>query len=94
VRQVVVIAGPPCWGKAPHAHALAELYGGLVLDREEIARAPASTRRWMHSKAISRAAELAMRAELVRITGMAEVRAEVIRSAPLPAQRAQLQVER
>lgn len=93
MRQVVVIAGPPCSGKTTRAHALADQHGGLVLDRDEIARTLGSTRRWMHSKAISRAAELAMRAELVRIAGMAEVRAYVVRSAPLAAQRAQLQAQ-
>ncbi|MFJ8913418.1 AAA family ATPase [Amycolatopsis sp. NPDC102389] len=90
MRQVVVIAGPICAGKTTLAHKLADENGGRVLDRDEIARAMGSPRKWLHSKTYSRQAEHVMRLELDQIAKAREGIVYVVRSLPVAAQRAAL----
>lgn len=89
MRQVVLIAGPPCSGKTTLAHQLARA-GGLVLDRDEIARGLGSPHQWFHDEALTEQAEQIMRREIARIGAAADITAYVVRSVPTPGQRVDL----
>jgi predicted kinase len=85
--RVVLIAGPPCSGKTTLALQLAQT-GELVVDRDAIARQLGSPRLHMHSRYVTRLAELRMRAMLVQLqAGAFTGTAYVVRCLPRRTQR-------
>ncbi|SDK30716.1 AAA domain-containing protein [Lentzea albidocapillata subsp. violacea] len=85
--RVVLIAGPPCSGKTTLALQLAQA-DDLLVDRDAIARQLGSPRNHMHSRYVTRLAELRMRALLARLqAGDFTGTAYVVRCLPRQAQR-------
>lgn len=76
--EVIILSGAPCSGKSTLARELAGP-GGLVLDRDDLARRLGSPARWLHPYRYSVKAEQWMQRELRRLAWGYDGRAIVIR---------------
>lgn len=81
MRQVTLIAGPPCAGKSTMARDLASP-GATILDLDDFAVAAGSPTRWMHTPFYSQPADTRMRRASSDIFGAHEIEAWIIRCAP------------
>lgn len=85
--KVVLLCGPPCGGKTTRAKELAKA-GDVVVDFDEVARALGSPAQWLHPEPYRSQAEYEVVQLLNRLPGNGSGTAYVIRSLPLPQQRA------